>query len=165
MHASGSMVTTMLENRLKLLSGFLDEFDAKEVDSSIASQPFFKEPKRIVKTYASGEDEEAQKCFVQINWLLNDKPFDQETALAVGFLDNLLLGSSASPLRLALEESGLGEAIVGFGLEDELRQPSFAIGMKGVEEGDIPKVEKLIYDTMEKIATKQIHGRCNQVAY
>lgn len=143
-----------VENRLKLLSGFLDEFDAKDVDSSIASQAFFKEPKRVVKTYASGEDEEAQKCFVQINWLLNDKPFDQETALAVGFLDNLLLGSSASPLRLALEESGLGEAIVGFGLEDELRQPSFAIGMKGVEEADIPKVEKLIYDTMEKIATE-----------
>jgi Zn-dependent M16 (insulinase) family peptidase len=141
-----------VEERLKILNGFLDEFDPKAVDSSIASQSFFKEPKRVVKTYAAGEDEEAQKCFVQINWLLNDKPFDQETALAVGFLDNLLLGSAASPLRLALEESGLGEAIVGFGLEDELKQPSFAIGMKGVEEADIPEVEKLIYDTMEKIA-------------
>ena len=53
---------------------------------------------------------------------------------------------------MALEESGLGEAIVGWGLEDELRQPTFAIGLKGVSKEDIPKVEKLVEDTIAKIA-------------
>ena len=55
---------------------------------------------------------------------------------------------------MALEESGLGEAIVGWGLEDELRQPTFAIGLKGVAKEDIPKVEKLIEDTIAKIAAE-----------
>jgi hypothetical protein len=31
----------------------------------------------------AGEGEEQQKSFVQVNWLLADGPFDQETALAV----------------------------------------------------------------------------------
>jgi Zn-dependent M16 (insulinase) family peptidase len=122
------------------------------VDSAVATQPFFAEPKRVVASYVAGEGEEQQKSFVQVNWLLNDGPFDQETALAVGFLDNLLMGSPAAPLRMALEESGLGEAIVGWGLEDELRQPTFAIGLKGVAKEDIPKVEKLIEDTIASIA-------------
>jgi hypothetical protein len=42
--------------------------------------------------------------------------------------------------------------MVGFGLEDELRQPTFAIGLKGVSTEDIPKVEKLIFDTLASIA-------------
>lgn len=141
-----------VEERLKMLDAFLSEFDRKEVVSTIATQPFFDEPKRVVASYVAGEGEEQQKSFVQVNWLLNDGPFDQETALAVGFLDNLLLGSPAAPLRMVLEESGLGEAIVGYGLEDELRQPTFAIGLKGVSAEDIPKVEKLIFDTIAEIA-------------
>ena len=141
-----------VEDRLKILDGFLSEFDRKEVDSAVGTQPFFDEPRRVVASYVAGEGDEQQKSFVQVNWLLNDGPFDQETALAVGFLDNLLMGSPAAPLRMALEESGLGEAIVGWGLEDELRQPTFAIGLKGVSKDDIPKVEKLIEDTIAKIA-------------
>ena len=141
-----------VEERLELLDSFLSEFEREDVDSSVATQPFFAEPKRVVASYVAGEGEEQQKSFVQVNWLLNDGPFDQETALAVGFLDNLLMGSPAAPLRMALEESGLGEAIVGWGLEDELRQPTFAIGLKGVAKEDIPKVEKLTEDTIASIA-------------
>jgi Zn-dependent M16 (insulinase) family peptidase len=141
-----------VEERLKILDSFLCEFDKKEIDSTIGTQKYFTEPKRVVASYVAGEGEEADKSFVQVNWLLNDGPFDTETALAVGFLDNLLLGSPAAPLRMALEESGLGEAIVGYGLEDELRQPTFAIGLKGVAKEDISKVEALITETIAKIA-------------
>jgi presequence protease len=141
-----------VEERLKHLATFLDEFEYREVDSSIGTQKFFSEPKRIVRSYTSGEGEEEQKSFVQVNWLLSEDPFDPETGLAVGFLDNLLMGSASAPLRIALEESGLGEAIVGYGLEDELRQPTYAVGLRGVAPEDIPKVEKLIHDTIAQIA-------------
>ena len=141
-----------VEERLQILDAFLSEFERKEVDSTVATQAYFTEPKRVVASYVAGEGEESQKSFVQVNWLLNDGPFDVETGLAVGFLDNLLLGTPAAPLRMALEQSGLGEAMVGFGLEDELRQPTFAIGLKGVAAEDIPKVEALIADTIAKIA-------------
>lgn len=41
-----------------------------------------------------------------------------------------MLGTSASPLRKALNDSGLGESIIGGGIEDELRQPVFSLGLK-----------------------------------
>lgn len=41
-----------------------------------------------------------------------------------------MLGTSASPLRKALNDSGLGESIIGGGVEDELRQPVFSLGLK-----------------------------------
>lgn len=49
---------------------------------------------------------------------------------ALGFLNYLMLGTAASPLRKALNDSGLGESIIGGGVEDELRQPVFSLGLK-----------------------------------
>ena len=46
---------------------------------------------------------------------------------------HILIGTPASPLRKALIDSGLGEAPVGGGLDDDLRQAAFSIGLKGVE--------------------------------
>jgi Zn-dependent M16 (insulinase) family peptidase len=53
-----------------------------------------------------------------------------ETELALGFLDYLLLGTPAAPLRKALNDSRLGAALVGGGVDDELKQPVFSVGLK-----------------------------------
>ena len=47
----------------------------------------------------SGDGDEAEKSFVSLNWVLSEELFDVETQLEWGFLDYLLLGTSASPLR------------------------------------------------------------------
>lgn len=128
-------------------------FDASSSpnESKIEPQKLFSKPVRIVETYPAGEGGDLKKHMVSLNWLLSDKPLDLETELALSFLNHLLLGTPASPLRKILLESRLGDAIVGGGLEDELLQPQFSIGMKGVSEEDIPKVEELIVDTLKKL--------------
>ena len=73
-----------------------------------------------------------------------------QTELTLSFTDHL--GTPASPLRKVLLESGLGDAIIGGGVEDELLQPQFSIGLKGVSEDDIPKVEELIMSSFRKLA-------------
>ena len=55
---------------------------------------------KYVAGEGSGEDQ--PKAFVSINWVLTEEPLDVETDLALGFLDYLLLGTSASPLRKVL---------------------------------------------------------------
>ena len=95
--------------------------------------------------YAAGEESSEEggtkpKAFVSLNWVLEEQPLDLETQLAWGFLDYLLLGTSAAPLRKALNDSSLGEALIGGGLMDELRQPVFSIGLKGVNPPDAAKV-------------------------
>lgn len=130
-------------------------FDASTApnESIIKPQELFSEPRRIIKKYPASEDGEMEKKhMVCLNWLISDKPLDLETELALGFLDHLLLGTPASPLRKILLESSLGEAIVGGGVENELLQPQFSIGLKGVSKEDIQKVEDLVMDTLKSLA-------------
>ncbi|PIA46350.1 hypothetical protein AQUCO_01500106v1 [Aquilegia coerulea] len=141
--------------RLRILSEYLDEFDASSAskESKVGMQKLFTKPVRIVEKYPAGESGDLKKNhMVCLNWLLSEKPLDMETELVLGFLDHLMLGTPASPLRRILLESGLGDAIVGGGVEDELLQPQFSIGLKGVSEDDIPKVEELIMSTLKKLA-------------
>lgn len=141
------------EERLKILDAYLTEFTARKVDDSrIGKQALFTEPKKVVKTYAAGADDADAKSFLTVNWLLAEEAFDLETSLAWGFLDHLLLGTPAAPLRQALESSGLGEALTGGGLEDELRQPTWGVGLKGVKAENTEKVEKLIMGKLEDLA-------------
>nr|XP_016502803.1 PREDICTED: presequence protease 1, chloroplastic/mitochondrial-like [Nicotiana tabacum] len=143
--------------RLRILSEYLNMFDASSAphESRVEPQKLFSEPVRIVEKYPVGEDGDLKKKhMVCLNWLLSDKPLDLETELALGFLDHLLLGTPASPLRKILLESGLGDAIVGGGIEDELLQPQFSIGLKGVAEENIQKIEELVMSTLEGLAEK-----------
>ncbi|KAK9810180.1 hypothetical protein WJX72_006221 [[Myrmecia] bisecta] len=141
------------EERLRILSGYLDQFEARPVDSTVGVQPLFKEPTKVVHKYAAGDaSEDGAKAFVSVNWVLSEEELDLETQLAVEFLDFLLLGTSAAPLRRALNESGLGEALIGGGLQGELRQPVFSLGLKGVDPANFGKVEELIISTLSQLA-------------
>jgi Zn-dependent M16 (insulinase) family peptidase len=60
--------------------------------------------------------------------------------VALSFLDYLLTGTSASPLRKAITDSGLGESIIGGGMDDTLRQPTYSMGLKGVAPDNVEKV-------------------------
>lgn len=134
---------------------YLDMFEANSApeESKVYYQKLFKEPVRIVEKYPATDGAEMKKKhMVCLNWLLSEEPLDLETELALGFLDHLMMGTPASPLRKTLLESGLGEAIVGGGVEDELLQPQFSLGLKGVSEDDIPKVEEVILNTLRKLA-------------
>ncbi|ESR36289.1 hypothetical protein CICLE_v10030315mg [Citrus x clementina] len=126
-------------------------------ESIVEKQKLFSEPIRIIEKYPAGDAGDIKKKnMVCLNWLLSDKPLDLETELALGFLDHLMLRTPASPLRKILLESGLGDAIVGGGIEDELLQPQFSIGLKNVSEDDTQKVEELIMDTLKKLADEGI---------
>ncbi|KAK4437867.1 Presequence protease 1, chloroplastic/mitochondrial [Sesamum alatum] len=140
---------------------YLDMFEANSAaeESRVGSQKLFSEPVRIVEKYPAAEgDDLKKKHMVCLNWLLSETPLDLETELAMGFLDHLMLGTPASPLRKILLESGLGDAIVGGGVEDELLQPQFSIGLKGVSEDNIQKVEELVMGTLKKLAEEGFHS-------
>jgi presequence protease len=134
---------------------YLSEFDASpesKPGSVIQWQKkTYKEPRREVHPYPIGEDQ-PETHMMMVNWLMNDKPLSSLDELTLGILDHLLTGTSSSILRKTLMESGYGDAITGGGLSDELLQATFSIGMKGVKADDVPKLEILILDTLEKVA-------------
>ena len=141
--------------RLELMDEYLNEFDASP-ESKPASvvkwqAKSYDEPHRSKYPYPAGADQ-PETHMVQTNWLLNDKPMSDTDELTLNFLDHLLMGTPSSILRKTLMESGLGDAITSGGLSDELLQATFSVGLKGVAPENVDKVEKLIMDTLEKVA-------------
>ncbi len=144
------------EQRLRLLNEALKDFRRREADSSIPIQPPFESPRELTRFYAAtGEGEEgasgASKAMVTVNWLLSET-LDPVMNLALSILNHSLLGMPGAPLRKALIESGLGDDLAGHGLEDELRQMFFSVGLKGIQPEDGGRVEKLILDTLAQLA-------------
>ncbi|CAN0127407.1 unnamed protein product [Ectocarpus sp. 6 AP-2014] len=140
--------------RLELLDGYLSDFDASGADTSGSQVQWQKkktEPWRVTEEFPAGEDSKG-KHMVSVNWLLNDEPLSVKDALALELTDDLLVGTSAATLRKALTDSGLGESVIGGGLSSELLQNTYSIGLKGVSKEDVPKVEALVLETLQKIA-------------
>ncbi|KAM3567713.1 hypothetical protein VYU27_010147, partial [Nannochloropsis oceanica] len=55
----------------------------------------------------------------------------------------------AAFLYRRLIESGLGESVIGGGLDDTLLQNTFSVGLKGVKEEDFSKVEQLVLEILQ----------------
>jgi hypothetical protein len=140
------------EQRLKLIDEFITEFEQKDVDAAIPLQQAFDAPRTTTKPYDSGEfGADSKKAFVTVSWLLPEI-HDHKTMLKLRILSQALVGSSASPLRKALIDSGLGEDIVGGGFSGSNRQAMFSTGLKGIAADDAKQVETLILETLGKLA-------------
>ncbi len=137
--------------RLEKVRAYLDQFEAADVASDVFEQPFQPHGRVLRRAFeAAGEGDEALGMLT-MNWLLPGKA-DPETVLACKILDSLLTGMNASPLRKALIESGLGEDLTGAGVEHEMAQMYYSVGMKGVRPENFEAVQNLIVQTLQQIA-------------
>lgn len=142
------------EQRLVIVNQYLTLFEQIPVNSEIALQQPFSQPRRKTASYEISEGEKEAKSYVTVNWLLPETG-DAEEVLGLEILEQVLIGTPATQLRKALIDSGLGEDLTGHGLQTEARQLFFSTGLKGVEAKNVDQVEKLILDTCSDIA---LHG-------
>ncbi|SHN53893.1 insulinase family protein [Desulfovibrio litoralis] len=153
------------DKRLELLDNLLKEFNIQSVDSHIPLQKHFKTPRLIESSYAVEPDNaDNNKAFVSMNWLLANTS-NLELNFALRMLEHILLGLPASPLRKALLESGLGEDVIDDGLETELRQLCFSVGLKGIDPNKASEVELLIMDTLAELAEEGINTQAIEAAF
>ena len=151
------------KERLRLADAYLRDFEARPLDNAVALQPAFDAPRRVHAAYPAGDDPAHQKAIVTVNWLLPENT-DATLTYALQMLDYILTGIAASPLRKALIDSGLGEDIAGQGLDDELRQLYYSVGMRGVDVAQTGAVEALILETLAKIAETGIDPQMIEAA-
>ena len=144
--------------RLELMDEYLSDFEENK-ESRPSSQiqwqkKRFAEPVKVRHPYPvsdnGGEDKETH--MIMLNWLVNDEPMTPKDEITATILDHMLMGTTSSILRKTLMESGLGDAITGGGLMNELLQGVFSVGLKGVKPENVDKVEELIVDTLTKVA-------------
>ncbi len=140
------------EERLRLINEFLADFERIEVDASLPLQAPFDSPRRVVETYDGGDaNGDSNKSMVVVRWLLPEIT-DQQLTMELYVLSHVLTGTQASPLRKALIDSGLGEDVIGAGLDTYRRQMSYGAGMKNILFTDADAVEALILETLQHLA-------------
>lgn len=162
-----------VKQRLDLMDEYLCEF-GESPDSKPASviewqKKIITEPKWETHSYPVGGDQ-PETNMIMVNWLLNERPFTPTEDLIVGVLDHLLMGNGQSILYKTLMESGLGSAIVGGGLSDELLQATFSVGLKGVQAENAKAVEELVLKTLQKVmeegfSEEQIASSMNTIEF
>ncbi|WP_022661974.1 insulinase family protein [Paucidesulfovibrio longus] len=140
------------EKRLAVLDEYFDKFERTQPGTMVRLQPAFEAPRTLVKPYPGGDG----KAMVTVNFCLPETR-DPELNLALHALEHVLVGLSSSPLRKALLDSELGEDMAGVGLEADIRQMYFSVGLKGVDPEDADKVEPLILRTLTDIVEQGAH--------
>ncbi|MCL1915969.1 MAG: insulinase family protein [Desulfovibrionaceae bacterium] len=145
------------EKRLEIIQELAGGYTRLPAASSpLPLQNRFTAPRCLRLPYSSGEGDQA---IFTLNWMLEENgpaPEQIELALGLRMLEHTLIGMPASPLRRALLESGLGDDLAGSGLENELRQSIFSIGLKGIREERAGEAEKLILGVLEDLAGRGI---------
>ncbi|MSR82544.1 MAG: peptidase M16 [Candidatus Latescibacteria bacterium] len=142
------------QRRLLLLEEYLSAFTPGPGPVAIPAQPPIAKPKVLTFPYAVGQEHEG-KSMVTINWLLEDG-LDIETEMGLQILAQALIGTPASPLHKELIDSGLGEDLMGGGMEGELRQLFFSTGLKGVKVGREDEVQGLVIAVLERLVREGI---------
>jgi len=118
------------EKQLSFLNEhFFSSLPAGKTCDPIKKAERWKEPKKYhVSCPAGGES----KSTIFLSWLCSDVT-DVNENMALAALTEILLGHDGSPLTRTLIESGLGEDITPVsGLEGEIRETLFVVGLKGV---------------------------------
>jgi len=145
------------EKQLSFLNDqFFSKIDGGKECSEVNKTERWNEPKKItVPCPAEGE----AKSTIFLSWLCSDVT-DIGECFALSVLTEILLGHDGSPLTRKLIESGYGEDITPVsGLECEIREALFVVGLKGVS-GDTQQmgqtVEKLIMDELNRLVAEGI---------
>ena len=142
-----------IENQQRFEDLALARFSAQDSIIDVPDEQRLSSPVNIEDSYAiDASDSNANKTHVVLGWLLG-RSIDMEAMLKAHLLSGVLLDNSASPLRHALETSGLGSAPSPLcGIEDSNREMSFMCGIEGSRPEHAAAVEKLIFDVLNNIA-------------
>ncbi|MDX1607112.1 MAG: insulinase family protein, partial [Candidatus Competibacterales bacterium] len=134
----------------------LHRFRALELDFAIPDEQRYGKPRAVTEHYPLDEGDITARTHIVLGWLLG-RNTDPRGVLEAELLADVLLDNSSSPLRHALETSGLGSAPSSLcGYDDDNRETCFACGLEGCEPDQAEAVERLILDTLERVASEGV---------
>jgi Zn-dependent M16 (insulinase) family peptidase len=135
----------------------LNRLPAKQVDR-IAVQPEtrYASPVSSQFTYPVDDDDLTGKTHIVLAWLLG-KNTDLMMLLKCHLLSDVLLDTSASPLRQALEKTDLATAASPMcGFEEDHMEMNFMCGVEGSEPEHADAIEALIMNLLGEVAEQGV---------
>ncbi|MCJ2165628.1 MULTISPECIES: insulinase family protein [unclassified Pseudodesulfovibrio] len=145
------------QKRLEILDAVFSGYEAIDVaETRVPLQERFAEARSVRKGYPASD--RLAKGMFTVNWLLAETA-DANLNLALHILEHILIGLPSSPLKKALTDSGLGDDLAGVGLEADMRQMFFSVGLKGMHPSNAIKAESIIFHTIKELVENGIDVR------
>ena len=148
----GDIPVSDLQSRLE--NNVLQYFKKRGERISVSPEVRYSQPVRATEYYP--EPSCKARTHVVLAWLFGESR-DLMMLMRCNLLSEVLLGTSASPLRKALEDSQLGSALSPLsGLEDSNFEMSFVCGLEGCASNQEDSIEELVISTLSKIREEGI---------
>ncbi len=154
------------EEQLKFLhERFLSGFTSIKVNGDYTSPMRWKKPKRIHVTSPAESDEAGSaKSTITVNWVVGSG-LDPVLLTTYEVITEFLLGNPGAPMYQEIIDSGIGEDIASIsGMESELRDIAFFIGVRGADPDKTDEFESLVLNKLSEFAEKGIPDRLIQSA-
>ena len=134
---------------------FLREFDKGEKADEIYEEPRWQEPRIFsVKGPSADSEEEVAKPTVTVNWLTG-RTTDPLTLLSLQVLNGILLGHPGTPIQKLIDDTDIGEDMSpASGLESDIRDVTFTIGIRGIKPEKAGEFEGMILKELNRLAVQ-----------
>ncbi|WP_392486553.1 insulinase family protein [Haloimpatiens sp. FM7315] len=149
-----------LDKCLKFINeNYLINFDKIEIPSHIDETKSFKKMEENTSKYSiSIEEDEKNKSYFSLNFALGNYSKGEEY-LASKILYNMLVESSASPIKRALLKEDIGESMLDFDEMnmDPTKKILFPIAVKNADKSKKDKFREVIFETLKSLVKNGIN--------
>jgi len=156
-HPSNSMIMLYgdadMGEELKLIDEkYLSHFEKLDSVNEIQPQVPFDKMKDITASYSAIEGAPTEdQTFLSLNWVYG-KGYDQSLALELDILADVLVNQESAPIRVALENAGIGKDVYAFNSAD--LQNTFGITVVNANQEDKEKFKEIVLSIMQEQAQK-----------
>ena len=141
------------EEQLQFLQQkYLSEFDAGEEAPQIQEEPEWDSPRYFTVKGPAVDGEEKPKPTITLNWRTGSTT-DPMMLLSMQVLSATLIGHPGTPLQKLINDTELGEDMSPVsGLETDIRDISFTVGMRGIDPEKAHEFEKLVLAKLKRLS-------------
>ncbi len=150
----GQLDLSQLQEQIETLA--LQRFEGRQEPVRGRDEKRYMAPLRIEESYPLDESDPSAKTHIVMAWLMG-RASDLDHALDMAVLGGILFNHSASPLRMALEQTDLAASASPLcGVGDDSRQLVMMAGVEGSESQHADAVEALIMNVLRDLAEKGV---------
>src|SRR6056297_483051 len=139
-----------------LQNNYLSEFEAGVQPPDIAEEPQWEAPRFFTVKGPAVDEEEKPKPTITVNWRTG-KTTDPLMLLSMQVLSAALIGHPGTPLQKLINDTELGEDMSpASGLETDIRDITFSVGIRGIAPEDAGKFEDLLIGELKRLVEEGI---------
>jgi hypothetical protein len=127
---------------------YLSEYQKSNAIATIPLQKPFEEMEKVTAYYSVPEDNSIEnQTYLSLNFVAGLN-IDRKLTFALDILSDVLVNQESAPIRLALQEAGIGHEVSAY--LDELKQNVFQIQVQNANPEDKDRFRELVMNTLDE---------------